>query len=159
MVPSFSPYYGQFNDPKSSKIVGNVGWAVMPTAEGVPAGRAFKNYWYLTVDRNSRNKDAAWQLVQALTAKDAQSEMAAKWAFGPVRASAFASPQVQATFPHAADWSRAASASVNVPQHPEWARIQDIIFEEVSTILSNKQAPEQAVARMCTRINPLLKKS
>lgn len=159
MVPSFSPYYGQFNDPKTSKIVGQVGWAVMPTSEGVPPGRAFKNYWYLTIDRNSRNKDAAWQLIQALTAKEAQTEMAAKWAFGPVRRSAFASPQVQATFPHALDWGKAASASVNVPQHPEWPRIQDIIFEELTTILNRQQQPASAVARMCARINPILKKT
>jgi multiple sugar transport system substrate-binding protein len=157
MAPSFSPYYAQFNDPENSKVTGNVGWSVMPTLEGVPEGRSFKNYWHLVMDKNSKNKDAAWQLMVALTAKDAQTRMAANWGFGPVRQSAFDSPEVQKTFPHAKDWGLAAAASTGVPQHPEWPRIQDTIFEELATVLNGSASPEDAVARMCERIDPLLK--
>lgn len=156
MAPSFSPYYAQFNDPENSNVTGNVGWAVMPTLAGVPAGRSFKNYWHLVLDKNSQNKDAAWELMLALAAKDAQTRMAANWGFGPVRQSAFDSAEVRETFPHAEDWARAAGASVGVPQHPEWPRIQDAIFEELAGVLSGGQEPEQAVARMCERIDPLL---
>jgi multiple sugar transport system substrate-binding protein len=128
----------------------------MPTLAGVPAGRSFKNYWHLVLDKNSQNKDAAWELMLALAAKDAQTRMAANWGFGPVRQSAFDSAEVRQTFPHAEDWARAAGASVGVPQHPEWPRIQDAIFEELAGVLSGGQEPEQAVARMCERIDPLL---
>lgn len=157
MAPSFAPYYAQFNDPKNSKVTGNVGWSVMPTLTGVPEGRSFKNYWHLVMDQHSKNQDAAWKLMAALTANDAQTRMAANWGFGPVRQSAFDSPDVQKTFPHAKDWSRAAAASVGVPQHPEWPRIQDVIFEELATVLNGGATPEDAAARMCERIDPLLK--
>jgi multiple sugar transport system substrate-binding protein len=157
MVPSFATYYAQFNDPKNSKVGGKVGWAVIPTAEGIPAGRTFKNYWYTVLDRNSRNKEAAWAFMQELSAKAPQVRMAANWGFGPVRDSAFTSSEVKTMFPHAEDWGRTASASVNVPNHPEWPKIQDAIFEELVTVLNAKQTPEQAVARMCERIQPLLR--
>jgi multiple sugar transport system substrate-binding protein len=158
MAPSFAPYYAQFNDPKDSKVKGNVGWSVMPTLTGVPEGRSFKNYWHMVLDKNSKNKDAAWQLMLALAEKDAQTRMAANWGFGPVRQSAFDSPEVQKTFPHAADWAKAASASTGVPQHPEWPRIQDAIFEELAAVLNGAASPEDAVAKMCDRIDPLLAK-
>jgi multiple sugar transport system substrate-binding protein len=158
MAAAFSPYYAQFNDPKNSKVTDKVGWTVMPTAAGVPAGRTFKTFWYNVLDRNSRNKEAAWALMQELSGKAPQIRMAASWGFGPARTSAFASADVRKTFPHAEDWGRAAAASVGIPHHPEWPKIQDVIFEEHAQVLSGRQAPERAVARMCERIQPLLGK-
>ncbi|HEV8307890.1 MAG TPA: sugar ABC transporter substrate-binding protein [Methylomirabilota bacterium] len=158
MAAAFSTYYAQFNDPKNSKVSGHVGWTVMPTAAGVPAGRTFKTFWYNMLDKHSRNKDAAWAFMQEMAAKEPQIRMASAWGFGPARASAFASPDVQKMFPHAQDWGRAAAASVSVPHHPEWPKIQDIVFEEHATVLAGRQAPERAVARMCERIQPLLKR-
>lgn len=158
MAAAFSTYYAQFNDPKNSKVTGAVGWSVMPTAAGVPAGRTFKTFWYTVLDRNSRNKEAAWAFMQEMSAKAPQIRMASTWGFGPARASAFASSEVRKMFPHAQDWGRAAAASVSVPHHPEWPKIQDIIFEEHAAVLASRQAPERAVARMCERIQPLLGK-
>ena len=155
MAASFAPYYGQFNDPKNSKAAGSVGWTVIPTAPGVTPGRSFKNFWYMVMDRQSRNKDAAWALMQELDGKAQQIEMASKWSFGPVRESAFRSAEVRKTFPHAEDWGRAVAASVGIA-HAEWPKMQDIIFEEHAGVLAGQQTPERAVARMCERIQPLL---
>ena len=158
MVASFSTYFAQFNDPKNSRVSGQVGYALIPTASGVQPGRTFKTFWYNVLDRNSRNKEAAWALIQEMSAKAPQIRMASTWGFGPARASAFASPEVRKTFPHAEVWGRAAAASVAVPHHPEWAKIQDAIFEEHAAVLTGRQAPERAPARMCERIQPLLGK-
>jgi ABC-type glycerol-3-phosphate transport system substrate-binding protein len=93
--------------------------------------------------------------MQELDGKAQQIEMASKWSFGPIRESAFRSPEVRKTFPHAEDWGRAVAASVGIA-HAEWPKMQDIIFEEHAGVLAGRQAPEQAVARMCERIQPLL---
>jgi multiple sugar transport system substrate-binding protein len=158
MVPSIATYFAQYNSPGKSKVAGNVGWTVMPTAAGVPPGRTFKTFWYTVLDKNSKNKEAAWRFMQYMSSKPVQARMAASWGFGPGRTSAFASPEVQKTFPHALDWGRGAAASVAVRQHPEWPKIQDIVFEELATVINQKQRPDAAVARMCDRIQPLLKK-
>ena len=155
MAAAFAPYYGLFNDPKNSKVTGQVGFAPMPTASGVPAGRSFKNFWHMMLDRNSKNKEAAWALMQALAGKEEQIRMASTWSFGPVRYSAFQSPAVRKTFPHAEAWGQAVAASVAVG-HAEWPKMQDIIFEEHAAVLGGQTPPDQAVARMCQRIRPLV---
>jgi multiple sugar transport system substrate-binding protein len=152
---SFSPYYGSFNDPDKSEVSGSVGWAVMPTAPGVPEGRTFKNFWHTVMDGQSQNKEEAWALMQWLSGKQQQTELASKGHFGPVRESAFRSPAVREVYPHAEDWLRAVSASVAVA-HTKWPSINDIIFEEHAKVLAGQQPPEQAVTRMCERIQPLL---
>ena len=158
MAPSIATYFAQYNSTKDSKVSGNVGWTIMPTAEGVTPGRTFKTFWYTVLDKNSKNKESAWKFMQYMSSKPVQTRMASTWGFGPGRASAFASADVQKMFPHAQDWGRAAAASVAVRQHPEWPKIQDIIFEELALVINQKQMPTPAVARMCERIQPLLKK-
>ncbi|MDR7482244.1 MAG: extracellular solute-binding protein [Armatimonadota bacterium] len=155
MTVGFSPYYGLFEDARRSVVVGKTGFAPMPTAPGVPRGRSLNSVWYVTMDRNSRNKEAAWKIIEALTEPANQTRMAINFANGPVRTTIYRSRQYIEDFPLAPVVLDAMRASLS-ESHAQWQRMQDIIFEEHTAALLGRKAPEQAVAAMCQRMAPLL---
>lgn len=155
MTVGFSPYFGLFEDPRRSVVVGKTGFAPMPTARGVPLGRSLNSVWYLTMDRNSRNKDATWKVIEALTDPANQTRMAIRFANGPVRIGIYKSKQYIEDFPLATVVLEAMRVSTS-ESHVQWQRMQDIIFEEHTSALLGRKAPEQAVETMCRRITPLL---
>jgi multiple sugar transport system substrate-binding protein len=58
-----------FEDPASSKIAGNVGYAPLPAANG-NVGHHGHWLWGLSVPANSENADAAWLFIQWATSKE-----------------------------------------------------------------------------------------
>lgn len=65
MVIDASDFVFQIEDPAKSKTAGKWGYSVVPSG---PAGRypAFLS-WYYAINKNSRNKGAAWLFLQFLT--------------------------------------------------------------------------------------------
>jgi multiple sugar transport system substrate-binding protein len=157
MTVGFSPYFGLFEDPQRSLVVGKTGFALMPTVSGVPRGRTLTSVWYVTIDKNSKNKTAAWKIIEALTEPANQVRMAIRFANGPVRTSVYRSKQYIEDVPTAPAVLDAMRVSLS-ETHPDWQRIQDIIFEEHTAALLGRKPPEQAVKAMCQRISPLLRR-
>jgi multiple sugar transport system substrate-binding protein len=152
----YSPYWGRLIDPKSTRIADQIGWALVPTSPGVPKGRSLNDGWSISIDKNSRNKAAAWELIKELTNKENQLIMAMKYANGPIRSSVYQSNEYLAEFPLAKDWLKATSASLFAPPHAHFAEIQDIMNREITYVLLGKESTEEALVNATKRINGLL---
>lgn len=149
----FSPYYGRLVDDLSAE---QVGWGLTPTKEGVEPGRSLNTLWSLAVDRNSREKDAAWQLVLWLTNVENQITMAVEYANAPVRETTYVDPAFVTRNPLGADWLQATAASSFTPSHPRFPEMADAISIELTAALEGKKSAEAAAAAMCRQMNSLL---
>src|SRR5690554_3338891 len=149
----FSPYYGRLVDELDFE---QVGWAVSPTAEGVEAGRSLNTLWSLAIDRNSADKDAAWQLVQWLTNVENQITMAVEFANAPVRESTYVDAAFIEQNPLGAEWLEATAASSFTPSHPRFPEMADVMSIELTAAIEGSQTAEQAAQAMCQQIDRLL---
>lgn len=85
----FAPVY---QDPEQSEVSGDVGYAVTP--EG-PAGRASGAWiWSVSMSSGSNNKVPAWLFLQWLTSPETMVQTHLGGNMNPVRASAWADPDV-----------------------------------------------------------------
>lgn len=153
----FSPYWGLMIDRQKSKVADHVGYALVPAVRGGKPGRTQNASWNLVIDRKSRNKAAAWKLMEALTNKPNQLTMALKYANGPVRASSYTAPEYLREFPVAKAWLETIALSTTDSPHPRQPEMADIISEEVIAALQAKKTPKVAMESACKRIEPLLR--
>ena len=153
----YSPYWGRLIDPEGTDNPDKFGWALVPTSEGVTPGRTLNDGWFLAIDRNSDNKEAACGLIKALTNKANQETMALEYANGPVRTSVYNSDAYKEAFPLGSDWQEATAASEFAPPHPRFAEIQDILNDEITSVLLGRKSTDEALSDATDRINPLLR--
>lgn len=76
MLTDSSNFVSTFEDPSKSKIAGKVGYAMLPRG---PAGvHSTLISWALSINSKSRHKEAAWYLIQWLTGKEMERQMASR---------------------------------------------------------------------------------
>ncbi|MFP6889958.1 MAG: extracellular solute-binding protein [Nitrospinota bacterium] len=153
----FSPYWGLMNNPKKSKVAGKLGWFLMPTLDGKNVGRSLNGGWYVVMDKMSKNKKAAFELMLAMTNKKNQLRGALNWSNGPVRASVYENAKFQKKLPVAKAWLTALSRGFGAAQHPRSAEISDFTSKEVINFLQKKKSAKQAMTDACKQINSLLR--
>lgn len=152
----YSPYWGRLVDPEQSNFVDEMGWAFVPTTEGVPEGRTRVGGWHLAMDKNGQNKEAAWELIKKLTSKDGQLYMALEHANGPIRASSYNSPEYLEKFPLAEDWLASTAVSVADSNHPRFAEMRDVMSALIPLVMAGTMTAEEAATEYCNRVNVIL---
>ena len=126
----FAPVY---EDPKQSAIADDVGYA--PTPLG-PDGKRTAGAWVWSMSMNSasRDKAATWLFLEWLTSKETMIKTHLGGNMNPVRASAWANPEVAALVEtwgeHPGQYREVAEemaevAGVRFPPHPELTRMLD----------------------------------
>ena len=107
MFLDMSVFMSQIEDPEASIVSGKVGYAPMPAgpAGSKPTGGA----WAMSMSASSKNKDAAWLLLQWLTCPETSKKLAAISGVAS-RVSALSSEEVKAKFPE--DWLKAFQAGL-----------------------------------------------
>jgi multiple sugar transport system substrate-binding protein len=67
-----------------SKVIGKMGYAVMPYSKNGPdKPRVRGGSWVFSIDKNSKNKVAAYEFIKFMAGYEAQYQMATTWANGP----------------------------------------------------------------------------
>lgn len=135
-----------FNDPKSSKVAGDVGVVPAPTGTaGIPTG--WSGFHGFSVTEDCANKDAAASLVWFLTNEESQ-KLESKAGPLPTRTAVWDWLVEQAkSDPYRMDVLKAFQASakhaVPVPRTPEWIEISNAVYPELqAAILGDKTAKE-----------------
>jgi multiple sugar transport system substrate-binding protein len=147
-----------FNDPKSSKVAGNVGVKVQPAgSSGKRTG--WSGHHGFSVTESCANKEAAASLVWFLTNEDSQKlessagplpTRTAVWDYNIQQAESDAyRKEVLVAFQEAAEHAFA------VPQTPAWIEISNAVYPELqAAILGDKTSKEalDAAAEKATQI-------
>ncbi len=148
-----------FNDPKSSKVAGNVGIIVQP------AGSSGKHTGWsgahgLSVTEDCAHKDAAASLVWWLTNDDSQKIEAANGSL-PTRtavwdwdiAQAASDPykkEVLSTFQEAAKYA------FPVPRTPQWIEISNVVYPELQAAILGDKTSKQALDSAADKATKIL---
>ena len=153
----FSPYWGLMTNPKKSKTADKLGWFLVPSMDGKNRGATLNGGWYLIMDKKSKNKAAAWELIMALSNKKNQLRGALQWANGPIRSSVYTNAEYLKKFPVAKAWLTALSRGSGAAQHPRASEISDATSQEVINFLQKKKSAKQAMQDACRQISAVLK--
>lgn len=90
---------GPLYDPATSKIADKVAAAVNP-GTGEHRGKSIRGGWGMGIPRSSKNKEAAWQVIQFYSSKEEEKYRTLKYAIDPNRVSTHKDPEVVAKFPY-----------------------------------------------------------
>jgi multiple sugar transport system substrate-binding protein len=139
-----SAFAPQFQDPQKSKIVGNVGNAVLPAG---PAGLHTSMFSLaMAVSAQSKNKDAAWLFVQwAVNKQNCVRELLS--GLGSGRASTWSDPEVKAKGRMPADWYTAFQDSLKVgrnglPEIVDVTQCRDIVGLAIQKAIEGAKAAD-----------------
>ena len=153
---------GFFNDPKSSKVAGNVGVAPAPKGSaGIRTG--WSGFHGLSVTEGCPTKEAAASLVEFLTNEDSQilessagplPTRTAVWAH--VMETAKSDPykaQVLAAF------QETGATAFPVPPTPYWIEAGNLIFPELQAAILGDKTIDQALTDASTAVDGLMKEN
>ena len=145
------------SNPELSNIVGNVGYALHPTAEtcGSETGG-----FAMGIPSNSQNKEAAWLFIQWFTSKMGD-KLVVEAGGNPMRLSTMEDPALQEMhpeFPVVLEQLECADADWR-PLIPEWPAMNaPILGEEISAALTGQKSIEDALNSANERIRELLER-
>jgi multiple sugar transport system substrate-binding protein len=153
-------FANQFEDKEKSKIVGKVGYAVLPAGPAGHFAPTFTNA--MAVSAQSRNKEAAYLFIQWATTKQmCVRELLAGVGVG--RVSPWANPEVKAKPKMPADWYTAYLESLKIgraglPEIVDVTQYRDIIGVAIQKAIEGAK-PTDVIAQAHREFQELLDKT
>lgn len=150
---NWSYAYGLFQG-ENSKVVDRVGIAPLP--RGSAGSAATLGGWNLAVSSFSRNKEAAFRLVEFMTGPVAQKSMATQLSTVPTRKETFGDAIVKQKAPHYPDMLKVVLNARPRPQIADYPRLSSIVQTNLHAALTNQISADEAINRMTREIRSLL---
>jgi multiple sugar transport system substrate-binding protein len=148
-------------DPTKSRIVGKVGYGVMPAGPKAQVSALFADGE--GVSTYSKKKGPAWFYIQWASNKANQTRMLQAAAGAPVRNSAYAAAQKSSDFKAPKEWVECmlTSASIAQPGLPIIAPVTEFrdVFGVALTNMINGADPATELKKATTEFQPVLDKS
>jgi len=148
-------------DPTKSKIVGKVGYGVMPAGPKAQISALFADGEGIST--YSKKKGAAWFYLQWASNKANQTRMLQAAAGAPVRNSAYAAAQASADFKAPKEWVECMlkSAAIAQPGLPVIAPVTEFrdVFGVALTNMINGADPATELKKATAEFQPVLDKS
>jgi len=149
-----------YNDPQKSKFSGKIKTIAVPASKTLTgkyaAAPAKVEFWGMVIPKNAKRKDLAWSFIRTMASKEATLKAALN-GNGPVRASTYADQGFAGTVPYAAEELKVLKvARVPMPAFDEAVRAGDLFKEEAEAAVLGMKTPEEAMASLVKRVQPLL---
>jgi len=135
--------FGQANDPKLSKIVGQAAVALIPGDKLKTA--SYAETGGLAIPANSKNKEAAMEYIRFVTSKEQEKEMALSTGRIPVNKDALNDAEVQTQNPHFAPIAEQLQYPYGIFHHEKATEITDTVSKYVSAAVAGRETPEIAL--------------
>jgi multiple sugar transport system substrate-binding protein len=130
------------NDPKESKVAGQV--AVAHTPSGPAGAPGVNGSMALCIASGSKNQDAAWKYIEFLTSQKLQTQYA-KLSL-PIWNSSYTDPQVVNTLPEVVAVAKTQLNDMILrPQVPSYNAASQIIQAAIQKALTGATSPQQAL--------------
>ncbi len=149
---------GEAENPEKSKIVGKIGWAPHPKGK-VKASQT--GGFGIAIPANSKNKEAAFLLLQWLTSKATDKKIALAGG-SPSRMSTYLDPELQKKFPYYPMFAEAFKAAAYDwrPLIAEWGELNaPTLGVALSEAMTGKKTIEQAFADIKPRVVEIMTKA
>ena len=159
MMINWPAFAATFEDPSSSKVVGKIGYAPIPSSATV--GSSEIGHWLAAIPAASKNKQAAFDFLQWATSVDGQKTGVTQFGNPPTRKSVFtdasllAMPQLS-YFP---TLLQAISNSTPRPRIANWNEVENTFGIYLSKVVAGTMTPQDALAGAQTDITALMRKA
>jgi len=160
MARIYSPYARTLSDPEVSQVPKeNVGFYISPPAKGIVGATSLFGSWIAAISVDSKNKEAAYKLIEYLCSKDVQRRWALKG--GPVcRFSTATDPEILKNHPQykKALWffmDPGCNPSQRV-KIPEYGAIEDTMGRWLNEAYNKWISPQEAMNKAAEEIDALL---
>lgn len=148
---------GEMNDPAKSKIAGKVGWAYHP--EGIRRGSQTGGFG-IAIPKNAKNGEAAFLLMQWLTSKKVDRQIAAAGG-SPSRFSTYKDGDLQQKYKHYTTFATALEYA-----DPDWRPIIDqwnelnapVFGVALGEIVTGKKEPKAALDEIIPKVKAIMEK-
>ncbi len=145
--------YAQANDPKLSKVAGNVGIAALPAGDARSA--AALGGWLAAINKYSKHPKEAWEFLKFAVSPEGQKKSLPSTARKRphiclclmMRRYKKASPLFASR-----DFVNGLSSAIPRTITPQYAKISGLIQVEVSKAIAGEQTPEQALSNLESQI-------
>lgn len=149
-----------YNDPEKSRFPGKIKTIAAPSSKEIQpqfeVAPAKVEFWGMAIPKNARRKELSWSFIKSMLTEE-NTLTAALNGNGPVRNSTYESPKFRASVPYAEEERRLLRVGrVPLPAFDEATRAGDYFKEELESVVLGMKSPEDALATLCKRVQPLL---
>jgi ABC-type glycerol-3-phosphate transport system substrate-binding protein len=146
--------FGLLDDPNASNVIGK--WSVLPTPGDGPV---MASLWGIGISKDSKNKEAAYELVKFYTSRENQLFFWEEFGMIPVRKSIWEDPDVHKVRPYAANYGMGLSRAKCMWQiSASTEGWEGVLNDEVSKYLSDQQSASQTINNIQKQWTELLKR-
>lgn len=159
MMINWPAFAASFEDPASSKVVGQIGYAAIPAAATV--GSSEIGHWLAAIPAASKNKQAAFDFLQWATSAEGQKTGVTQFGNPPTRKSVFTDASVLAMpqFSYFPTLLQAISNSTPRPRIANWNEVENSFGIYLSKVVAGTMSPEDALAGSQKDITALMRKA
>ncbi len=143
----------QVND---SPVKGKTGLTVLPHFKGNQSVATLGG-WHIGISRFSDEKEKAWKFIQFVSSYEVQKSLILNVGWNPARKDVYNDKEVAAKLPTVKILYDALQNTVARPTLPYYSQVSDIIQRYVNDCLSGKIKPGEALRKMQSEINELVK--
>jgi len=155
MFFDFSRIAGMVRDPKQSKVVGKVGYAVTPKKKN---RLSETGGFAVAIPANSNNKGAAWMFVTWMTSKEVEKKLAKEGVQLVDRVSILKDPELQSMFP---EYKILAQQKLDSNWRPAIAELPEIENQyfgvAINQVLTGQKTPEEAMQGIVEPVKNILR--
>jgi multiple sugar transport system substrate-binding protein len=135
--------FGQANDPKLSKIVGQAAVSIIPGDKLKTA--SYAETGGIAIPSSSKNKEAAFEFIKFATSAEQEKAMALGAGRIPVNKEALADMEVQKKNPHFTPIAVQLQYPYGIFKHERATEISDVVSQHVTAAVAGRETPEQAL--------------
>ncbi len=114
--------------------------------------------WGLGIAKSSKHKEAAWQVIEFFSSENSQREYVLNTGYVPSREALFNNPKIVAKYPHYPRLLSVVKSAALRPPIAQYAQASDILQRYLSSALTQKMSPEQAMQAAANETRLLLKR-
>jgi len=149
------PYAWNLFQSEGSPVRGKVGITVVPHFEGGESAATLGG-WQLGVNRFSKHRQAAVELVKYLSRYESQKHVVLTMGFKPSRLDVYEDPEVLSEQPFLIGLKKVLLKAKPRPVTPYYLMISQVLQSEFSAAISDVKSPEDALADAERQINRIL---
>lgn len=159
MMINWPAFAADFQDPTKSKVVGQIGYAPIPSEATV--GSSEIGHWLAAIPAASKNKQGAFDFLEWATSAEGQKAGVLNFGNPPTRKSVFTDPQLLAMpkFSYFPVLLQAISNSTPRPRIANWNEVENSFGIYLSKVVAGTMTPQDALAGAQTDITALMKKA
>ena len=146
---------GAMEDPTQSKVVGDMGYADIPTKAAGDKPEAHLGSWTWTVNADSANKEADQLFMAWALSKPVQTKLAELGGL-PALTSVFEDPKLIEKLPYWKQELASLQQSKLRPRIPQWGGMSDVLSNGLSRALSGQLSSQAALDDAQDQIKKLL---